>query len=171
MFIYVFSVMARFTESKKVLVLVPINTLQNWLNEFDMWVPAKPKEAFQGTSTESKGAAKDEGSLAEQSCIKEQAIIPDEEEKAADLSGECSSDCNTKGLLDHEMKQDNQTAYEEKPDSSSAKKHSAQEKVSTEYRDYDVFIINDSQKNTVTRANIVGKKFYLVTLSLNAPCF
>lgn len=30
------------TPAKKVLVLVPINTLQNWLNEFNMWVPENP---------------------------------------------------------------------------------------------------------------------------------
>lgn len=30
----------RHTSSKTVLVIMPINTLQNWLNEFNMWLPA-----------------------------------------------------------------------------------------------------------------------------------
>lgn len=32
----------RNTEAKKVLVIVPINTIQNWLAEFNMWLPPKP---------------------------------------------------------------------------------------------------------------------------------
>jgi RAD54-like protein 2 len=29
------------TEAKKVLCIVPINTIQNWLAEFNYWLPAK----------------------------------------------------------------------------------------------------------------------------------
>jgi len=31
----------RYTEAKSVLVIVPINTLANWMAEFNMWVPDK----------------------------------------------------------------------------------------------------------------------------------
>lgn len=34
----------RFTEARSVLCIVPINTLQNWLAEFNMWLPEKPPE-------------------------------------------------------------------------------------------------------------------------------
>lgn len=33
----------RFTGAKKVLCIVPINTIQNWLAEFNMWLPPKPE--------------------------------------------------------------------------------------------------------------------------------
>ena len=32
----------RYTTAKKVLCIVPINTIQNWLAEFNMWLPSKP---------------------------------------------------------------------------------------------------------------------------------
>ena len=32
----------RHTSAKKVLCIVPINTIQNWLAEFNMWLPSKP---------------------------------------------------------------------------------------------------------------------------------
>lgn len=32
----------RYTKAKKVLCIVPINTIQNWLAEFNMWLPSKP---------------------------------------------------------------------------------------------------------------------------------
>ncbi|CAG7717479.1 unnamed protein product, partial [Allacma fusca] len=38
----------RHTHSKTVLIIVPINTIQNWLNEFDFWVP--PDETVAGSS-------------------------------------------------------------------------------------------------------------------------
>jgi RAD54-like protein 2 len=33
------------TEAKKVLCIVPINTIQNWLAEFNYWLPAKVRPA------------------------------------------------------------------------------------------------------------------------------
>ena len=32
----------RYTSAKKVLCIVPINTIQNWQAEFNMWLPPKP---------------------------------------------------------------------------------------------------------------------------------
>ncbi|KAJ1365486.1 SNF2 N-terminal domain [Parelaphostrongylus tenuis] len=32
-------VFLRVTEAKKVLIIVPVNTIQNWMNEFDKWMP------------------------------------------------------------------------------------------------------------------------------------
>ncbi|XP_067934570.1 helicase ARIP4-like isoform X2 [Watersipora subatra] len=32
-------VFMRCTDARRVLIIVPINTLQNWINEFDMWLP------------------------------------------------------------------------------------------------------------------------------------
>ena len=40
----------RHTSAKKVLCIVPINTIQNWLAEFNMWLPPKP-----GLITDSNG--------------------------------------------------------------------------------------------------------------------
>ena len=40
----------RYTTDKKVLCIVPINTIQNWLAEFNMWLPPKP-----GLITDSNG--------------------------------------------------------------------------------------------------------------------
>lgn len=34
-------VFMKHTCAKTVLIIVPINTLQNWINEFDMWLPSK----------------------------------------------------------------------------------------------------------------------------------
>ena len=31
----------RHTKGEKVLIIVPVNTLQNWAHEFDQWVPSK----------------------------------------------------------------------------------------------------------------------------------
>ena len=43
-------VFLRYTEGKKVLIIVPVNTLQNWLHEFNMWLPTKEKaDQQQGT--------------------------------------------------------------------------------------------------------------------------
>ena len=49
------------TPAKKVLVLVPINTLQNWLNEFNMWVPENP-DANSSNATCSKNVSTTSGS-------------------------------------------------------------------------------------------------------------
>lgn len=40
----------RYTTAKKVLCIVPINTIQNWQAEFNMWLPPKP-----GLITDSNG--------------------------------------------------------------------------------------------------------------------
>ena len=40
----------RYTTATKVLCIVPINTIQNWLAEFNMWLPPKP-----GLITDSNG--------------------------------------------------------------------------------------------------------------------
>ena len=31
----------RYTKGRRVLIIVPVNTLQNWAHEFDQWVPSK----------------------------------------------------------------------------------------------------------------------------------
>ena len=31
----------RHTKANRVLIIVPVNTLQNWAHEFDQWVPSK----------------------------------------------------------------------------------------------------------------------------------
>lgn len=42
--------------SKKVLILVPINTIQNWVSEFDAWTPAQPtlNDAWNGHSQDNQ---------------------------------------------------------------------------------------------------------------------
>lgn len=35
-------VFLRYTDAKTVLCIMPINTLQNWLAEFNMWLPVDP---------------------------------------------------------------------------------------------------------------------------------
>ncbi|XP_032893242.1 helicase ARIP4-like [Amblyraja radiata] len=42
-------VLFRYTEARTVLAIVPVNTLQNWLAEFNMWLPAQ--EALLQTTT------------------------------------------------------------------------------------------------------------------------
>ncbi|XP_015788166.1 helicase ARIP4 isoform X2 [Tetranychus urticae] len=42
------------TQSKYVLCIVPINTLQNWMSEFDMWLPSQKVAAFRPNSSEMK---------------------------------------------------------------------------------------------------------------------
>lgn len=32
----------RYTDGKKILCIMPINTLQNWVAEFNMWLPVDP---------------------------------------------------------------------------------------------------------------------------------
>ena len=36
----------RSTGAKRVLVIVPVNTLQNWLHEFNMWLPDPKMVSF-----------------------------------------------------------------------------------------------------------------------------
>ncbi|KAG8280513.1 hypothetical protein J6590_080704 [Homalodisca vitripennis] len=35
-------VFLRYTEGKTILCIMPINTLQNWMAEFNMWLPVEP---------------------------------------------------------------------------------------------------------------------------------
>jgi len=35
----------RHTPARNVLIIVPVNTLQNWVAEFDMWLPASRSDA------------------------------------------------------------------------------------------------------------------------------
>ena len=34
----------RCTKAKKVLCVVPVNTVQNWMHEFNLWMPPKPEK-------------------------------------------------------------------------------------------------------------------------------
>jgi len=38
-------VFLRHTNARSVLIIVPVNTLQNWVAEFDMWLPAATQSA------------------------------------------------------------------------------------------------------------------------------
>lgn len=35
----------RYTTARSILIIVPINTLQNWIAEFDMWLPEEEDTA------------------------------------------------------------------------------------------------------------------------------
>lgn len=47
-------VFLRFTKATKVLCIVPMNTIQNWFNEFNSWLPETP-----GVSTSDEDAPED----------------------------------------------------------------------------------------------------------------
>jgi RAD54-like protein 2 len=54
-------VFLRVTGAKHVLCIVPVNTLQNWLSEFDQWLPRKPllvTEAFESELREEEAASR-----------------------------------------------------------------------------------------------------------------
>ena len=52
-------VFLRHTAASQVLCVVPINTLQNWLAEFNMWLPAKPDAASPSENGTEEDRAKD----------------------------------------------------------------------------------------------------------------
>lgn len=82
----------RHTEAKKVLIVVPINTIQNWMAEFDMWIPPKPEVIDKDESNES----------------------------------------------------------------------TEQESGSIRYRNFNVYILGDSNKTTISRAKVIGKDSILL---------
>ena len=51
----------RYTGAKTVLCIVPINTLQNWVAEFDQWLPARTKQ-----NVCKRGQSNEEGSRADE---------------------------------------------------------------------------------------------------------
>lgn len=42
-------VFLRETNARCVLIIVPVNTLQNWVAEFDMWLPSSQSAGYCGT--------------------------------------------------------------------------------------------------------------------------
>jgi len=82
----------RYTGAKKALIVVPINTIQNWMGEFDMWLPPKPE------------------------------------------------------VVDKEESNDN----------------AEQESGSVRYRNFNVYILGDNNKTTVSRAKVIGKNSVII---------
>lgn len=48
-------VFLRFTKASKVLCIVPMNTIQNWYSEFNLWLPEAPSSRA-GEQTSAKGS-------------------------------------------------------------------------------------------------------------------
>ena len=133
---------------------MPINTLQNWLNEFDMWVPKGPKEESGNADSRCEGVSGQEEMDKVEDCETHEFIIPGA--AALDSSAHAGTNDSEQASGDAVKQENDLPASMEEASCSSASKSCTSEKLNFEYRNYEVFIINDSQKTTNARASIVG---------------
>jgi len=159
-FIHIF---LKFTNSKKVLVILPINTLQNWLIEFDMWVPEALKHSSRSNMCDSGNSSEGVGLPQEREDTGEQEGTPicsSKEQPASDKSNHSDDipvNVSRSAFEDTGMKCESQNVSEEVASCSSLDRNCTSENGAIEYRNYGVFIVNDSSKTTASRASIIDQ--------------
>lgn len=133
-----------------------------------MWVPAKSIHGSNSNELEPEIVAKDSiGAVESLEEHRGTSFINQEEQGSLDMSNDdiltmISSDATS--ATDNENKRNNHTIFsEEIPGNSSVIENSTKEKVEIEHRDYDVFIINDGQKTTASRASIIGNVTFMLS--------
>ena len=166
----------RFTAAKCVLVIVPINTLQNWVAEFNMWLPTKEnveerRKEWQKEKEEVK-RLKEQAKLQSQngnSCAgmngMETGMNPGHlAYNADDANKNCGADKQmeeTDSLMDFLT---SLTSDTEKKDEKEVKEQQAEEKeedetdpfADIETRQFPVHVVNDNLKTNAARGKVVG---------------
>ena len=118
-----------------------------------MWVPGQLKDGSKSNESKCENVLEDRS---EEEEIKRN-IVNDMEH---DLSNKSDKDIGIQSSSSepslNETKHDKQMVSEDIPEGSSSSQNCNDQKITIEYRDYEVLIINDNQKSTASRAKIVG---------------
>jgi len=143
-------VFLRHTGAKTVLIIVPVNTLQNWVNEFNMWLPVPPSAASASdVGGNVSGGVGESASAADNGIGSSNGTGAGNGKSCENVSGE-NSNCENGSAS---MGSVNTSA--EPP---------AEEKIIQEIdrellwpREFKVHVITDNMKNNSVRSKVVGK--------------
>ena len=134
-----------------------------------MWVPETPGDSSRssrfdsGNSSEGIALPQERENTGEQ----EDTTIGNDKEQPASGESNHDSDIPMKNTFaDTGMKCESQNVSEEVAPCSSSDRNCTSENGAIEYRNYGVFIVNDSSKTTASRASIVGNMTFVVSFLL-----
>jgi SNF2-related domain len=148
-------VFLRHTGARTVLIIVPVNTLQNWVNEFNMWLPVGPAAASTSDTNAASGAGGESVSSATDSGIC--STVGGGNNGGSVLGGDS---INVEGGI-------GETGNVGSGVTNGTSEHATEEKIIPEIdrelfwpREFKVFVITDNMKNNTVRSKVVGELIF-----------
>eukprot|EP00794_Sanderia_malayensis_P006071 gene6071-6773_t len=156
----------KYTPAKKVLIIVPINTLQNWLCEFNTWLPGVSKMIHNNITTGNDNidntTVTNASETTDQLPIRKPHVENNQGEEISeeDLESHPNFSRDEHGGTDVNCEEDRQHSFAAENNSDDAKTGSftnESTRIDVDSRDYEIFLIGDNQKTTLSRAKVVGE--------------
>ena len=158
-------VFLRHTEGKHVMVIVPVNTLQNWSSEFQQWIPKPPKDHVPPTPKAKPATTPSESTIKTEPSIKTETMIKTEPGISTEQTNTTTPTNTSESIPDNKTEVKSEDNKEEvKPKTEPKPPEEPYDKESTTYRSFGVHLLNDNLRTMAARAKVVG--LYTTTLTL-----
>ncbi len=155
----------------QVLCIVPINTILNWVAEFDMWLPERQSNGVSVTA-ERPNKKKNSGRKSKNVNLTESLQMPDsvETEESSSLLGDGDSRIGMDSPFDG-LGTSEDLSCDGTPSTTSPKESNGEDSPGdVTYRKFPIFVMNDCYRTTTARHKIISK-LRLTDFLIQIPIF